>query len=164
MANKRVRSCNTLAHNGSVHPKKLEKLMQLRELSQIMPSTDESSSPAVSFNSTTSGSDSGSGRRSKRMLPAKAVETLNKWYFDHLAYPYPTEEEKAELAREGGLLVSQVTCWFANKRNRSHNTKKVKQQIFEYMSQKRDHNTASPALSQEQHSPKMFPVAMEMTL
>ena len=141
--------------------------MQLRELSQIMPSTDESSSPvASSLSSTVSGSDSGSGRRSKRMLPAIAVETLNKWYFDHLAYPYPTEEEKAELARDGGLLVSQVTCWFANKRNRSHNTKKVKQQIFEYMSQKRDQNTASPALSHVQHSPKrsMFPVAMEMTL
>ena len=84
--------------------------MQLRELSQIMPSADELSPASGACAHTTTGGDAASAqRRSKRMLPAHAVETLNKWYFEHLSYPYPTEEEKAELAREGGLLISQVS-------------------------------------------------------
>ena len=178
MANKRVRSCNTLAYNGSVHPKKLEKLMQLRELSPFMPKAEEfhpenmspqsegeRASPGTAHtgigtvgSGATNGSDSSNGyhsnsaqRRSKRMLPARAVEILNKWYFEHLSYPYPTEEEKAEIARQGGLNVSQVTCWFANKRNRSHNTKKVKQQIFEYMAQKREQEEKGKPPGSEGH-------------
>ncbi len=175
MANKRVRSCNTLAYNGSVHPKKLEKLMQLRELSPFMPkgeefhpenmsphSEGERASPGTAHpgnggvgGGASNGNDAINGYhskgRSKRMLPARAVEILNKWYFDHLSYPYPTEEEKAEIARQGGLHVSQVTCWFANKRNRSHNTKKVKQQIFEYMAQKREQEEKGKLTGSEGH-------------
>ena len=116
MANKRVRSSNTLPYNGSIHPKKLLKIEQLKE----------SKKPVVtSENSIVEAPNSSEKKRSKRLLEPKAVEAMNRWYCEHNAYPYPTEDEKKRLADENNLTVSQVTCWFANKRNRSHNTRKI---------------------------------------
>ncbi|ELU08448.1 hypothetical protein CAPTEDRAFT_88304, partial [Capitella teleta] len=58
--------------------------------------------------------------RGSRFLDPSAVDHMNKWYNDHIAYPYPTEDEKNTIAKEAGLTVAQVTCWFANKRNRNN--------------------------------------------
>jgi hypothetical protein len=35
-----------------------------------------------------------------------------------LADPYPTDEDKEELARKCGITVSEVSNWFGNKRIR----------------------------------------------
>ena len=113
MANKRVRSCNTLAFNGSIHPKKLQKLMQLKE-----SSLDLAAMPAVARTPV-------SDKKSKRQLNPRAVEYMSNWYAEHLNYPYPTEDEKSRIAGEAGLSLPQVTCWFANKRNRSNNTRRI---------------------------------------
>lgn len=110
MANKRVRTSNTLAHNGSIHPKKLQKLIQIH--GKMMGEPSPQGPP-------------GSNKRSKRALNPQAVESMNRWYFSHIHYPYPTDEEKMKLAQEGNITVAQVTCWFANKRNRSNNSRKL---------------------------------------
>lgn len=34
---------------------------------------------------------------------------LNEYFYSHLSNPYPSEEAKEELARKGGITVSQVT-------------------------------------------------------
>lgn len=34
---------------------------------------------------------------------------LNEYFYSHLSNPYPSEEVKQELARKGGITVSQVT-------------------------------------------------------
>lgn len=33
---------------------------------------------------------------------------LNEYFYSHLSNPYPSEEAKEELARRGGITVSQV--------------------------------------------------------
>ena len=106
MANKRVRSYNTLAFNGSLHPKKLQKMMQVETVAS-------------------SSSQNGSAGKPRSFLDAAAVEYMNAWYNEHVESPYPTNEEKQEIARATSLTVSQVTCWFANKRNRCNNTRKI---------------------------------------
>ena len=58
-----------------------------------------------------------------RQLNAKAVTLMTDWYECHLANPYPTSLEKGEMAERGNISVSQVKAWFANKRNRSMNTR-----------------------------------------
>ena len=63
--------------------------------------------------------------KAKRLLNPKAVEAMNQWYFEHINYPYPSDDEKQQLADDNGISVPQVTCWFANKRNRSNNTRKL---------------------------------------
>lgn len=79
--------------------------------------------------STTTGS--GSGRSRSRQLNTKGVALMSAWYEKHINNPYPSEDDKDMLAREGGLSLGQVKAWFANKRNRTSNTKpkKQKQQV-----------------------------------
>ena len=122
MANKRVRSCNTLAFNGSIHPKKLQKLIQLKESNDNIEGTTSDIEPSTPFNVTSSPK---SDKKSKRQLNPMAVEYMNNWYVEHLNYPYPTDDEKTTIAHDTCLTVPQVVCWFANKRNRSNNTRKI---------------------------------------
>jgi hypothetical protein len=56
-------------------------------------------------------------RRSSR-LPDAAVDALKKWLVDKLDNPYPSKDEKTDLARTTGLSVAQVNNWFINARRR----------------------------------------------
>ncbi|EER27319.1 Homeobox domain containing protein [Coccidioides posadasii C735 delta SOWgp] len=47
-----------------------------------------------------------------------AVEVLKKWLKQDCRHPYPTKQEKAELAEQTELTVTQVSTWFANARRR----------------------------------------------
>ncbi|XP_060599223.1 pre-B-cell leukemia transcription factor 2-like [Ruditapes philippinarum] len=70
-----------------------------------------------------------SSKSKSRQLNSYAVEVMTEWYDRHIDNPYPTDEEKLALADMGGLSLSQVKAWFANKRNRTNNTKPKKQKI-----------------------------------
>ena len=41
-------------------------------------------------------------------LPRDVTDMLKQWYEEHLAHPYPTEEEKQMLCRRTGLAMTQV--------------------------------------------------------
>ncbi|XP_026633572.1 pre-B-cell leukemia transcription factor 4 isoform X3 [Microtus ochrogaster] len=47
-------------------------------------------------------------RRKRRNFSKQATEVLNEYFYSHLSNPYPSEETKEELARKGGITVSQV--------------------------------------------------------
>lgn len=49
---------------------------------------------------------------------------LREWFDQHKDSPYPTDEEKDELAQRSGLLPSQISTWFINERMRNWNTKR----------------------------------------
>ena len=52
-------------------------------------------------------------------LKQEAVNVLERWYNDHKQHQYPTDTQMESLALEGGItLVSEVSRWFDNKRNR----------------------------------------------
>jgi len=82
-------------------------------------------------------------RRRRKNLPKSAKLILRAWYVafvlewrmtieglmrgtmpshhrlhQHLHHPYPSEDEKAELAEEAGIQVGQVSTWFINARVR----------------------------------------------
>ncbi|KAG3279854.1 PBX homeobox 4 [Ictidomys tridecemlineatus] len=57
-------------------------------------------------------------RRKRRNFSKQATEVLNEYFYSHLSNPYPSEEAKEDLARKGGITVSQVSNWFGNKRIR----------------------------------------------
>ena len=72
----------------------------------------------------------GDNNRSRsRQLNSRAVAIMTDWYERHIDSPYPSDEEKMMLAERGNLTLSQVKAWFANKRNRTSNTKPKKQKI-----------------------------------
>ncbi|KAF2229996.1 hypothetical protein EV356DRAFT_536741 [Viridothelium virens] len=57
-------------------------------------------------------------RRRRGNLPREATAMMKKWYHEHLASPYPTEEEKMHFCEKTGLSMSQVGNWFINARRR----------------------------------------------
>ncbi len=42
------------------------------------------------------------------VLPRKATAVLRSWLFQHLVHPYPTEDEKRQLATQTKLTLLQV--------------------------------------------------------
>ena len=61
--------------------------------------------------------------RHNEPLNNKAVMVMMRWYEEHWENPYPTKNQKDQLAKDGGISVTQVKSWFANKRNRTNNTR-----------------------------------------
>ncbi|MCJ1452880.1 hypothetical protein MMC28_003225 [Mycoblastus sanguinarius] len=63
----------------------------------------------------------GSGQQSKKRrgnLPRDTTDMLKAWFHDHIAHPYPTEEEKQILCSRTGLAMTQISNWFINARRR----------------------------------------------
>jgi hypothetical protein len=58
-----------------------------------------------------------------RPLPQHAVDIMLEWYEKHLDDPYPSRKDIQEIADAGEIAYSQARSWFANKRNRSKNTR-----------------------------------------
>ena len=126
MANKRVRSYNTLAFNGSVHPKKLKRLQREHMARLRVGLAPESVAPVQTPTSevTASPADTKQNRKPNTPLNPQAQQILNQWYEEHLTNPYPSDDEKALLAQQGGITIKQVKYWFANKRSRSGHTRR----------------------------------------
>jgi hypothetical protein len=41
---------------------------------------------------------------------------LKKWLREHRTHPYPSNQEKSELAKQSFITYDQVTTWFNNAR------------------------------------------------
>eukprot|EP00970_Alexandrium_tamarense_P015004 scaffold4566_cov103-Alexandrium_tamarense.AAC.1 len=53
-------------------------------------------------------------------LPQETVDYLKAWMMStkHINYPYPNEQEKAEIMAKTGIEPKQLTNWFVNNRKR----------------------------------------------
>ena len=78
------------------------------------------SSSSVSASSSTSSLKSKASQKKSSSLPPETVEYLKAWMMspDHVAHPYPTEQEKAQIMRDTGIELKQLTNWFVNNRKR----------------------------------------------
>ena len=56
--------------------------------------------------------------QSRFSYPKAVRKVLREWLHKHLTNPYPSEEEKLELAEKTGLTVLQLNNWFINSRRR----------------------------------------------
>jgi hypothetical protein len=61
--------------------------------------------------------------RKMKTLPPLATKIMNEWYELHSDKPYPTDDERRQMAIMGQINEVQVKAWFANKRNRNSNTR-----------------------------------------
>ncbi|KAI1816752.1 hypothetical protein GGS20DRAFT_536065 [Poronia punctata] len=57
-------------------------------------------------------------RRRRGNLPKEATQALHGWFRAHIKHPYPTEEQKKDLARLTNLNLNQISNWFINARRR----------------------------------------------
>ena len=68
----------------------------------------------------TSANKKRSMKRKSASLPSKTVDYLKRWMMspEHIAHPYPTEQEKVEIMKDTGIELKQLTNWFVNNRKR----------------------------------------------
>ncbi|XP_035994663.1 homeobox protein PKNOX1.1 isoform X4 [Fundulus heteroclitus] len=60
-----------------------------------------------------------SSTKNKRgVLPKHATNVMRSWLFQHIGHPYPTEDEKKQIASQTNLTLLQVNNWFINARRR----------------------------------------------
>ncbi|XP_043928170.1 homeobox protein PKNOX1 isoform X2 [Protopterus annectens] len=62
--------------------------------------------------------DDGSSKNKRGVLPKHATNVMRSWLFQHLGHPYPTEDEKKQIATQTNLTLLQVNNWFINARRR----------------------------------------------
>ncbi|XP_041373353.1 homeobox protein PKNOX2-like [Gigantopelta aegis] len=63
--------------------------------------------------------DSSGKKKNKRgVLPKQATQVMKSWLFQHIVHPYPTEDEKRQIAGKTNLTLLQVNNWFINARRR----------------------------------------------
>jgi hypothetical protein len=60
------------------------------------------------------------GKKKSSSLPNETVEYLKAWMMapEHIAHPYPTEQEKMQIMAVTGVEMKQLTNWFVNNRKR----------------------------------------------
>ncbi|CAD5112203.1 DgyrCDS1437 [Dimorphilus gyrociliatus] len=56
--------------------------------------------------------------KKRGVLPKSATQIMKTWLFQHIVHPYPTEEEKRQIAAQTNLTLLQVNNWFINARRR----------------------------------------------
>ena len=78
------------------------------------------SSSSVSTCSSTTSLKSKASQRKSSSLPPETVEYLKAWMMspDHVAHPYPTEQEKTKIMADTSIELKQLTNWFVNNRKR----------------------------------------------
>ncbi|KAJ8366701.1 hypothetical protein AAFF_G00345210 [Aldrovandia affinis] len=59
-----------------------------------------------------------SSKNKRGVLPKQATNVMRSWLFQHIAHPYPTEDEKKQIATQTNLTLLQVNNWFINARRR----------------------------------------------
>lgn len=60
----------------------------------------------------------GKKKQKRGVLPKHATSIMRSWLFQHIVHPYPTEDEKRQIAAQTNLTLLQVNNWFINARRR----------------------------------------------
>lgn len=64
-----------------------------------------------------------SSTKQRPHLSKKAIRQMEDWYEQNLEHPYPSNKVIDQIAQSSNIQTEQVKKWFANKRNRNHNTR-----------------------------------------
>ncbi|GMR59300.1 hypothetical protein PMAYCL1PPCAC_29495, partial [Pristionchus mayeri] len=117
---------------------------------------DESSSMCGSNEdgreSVTSDCTGGGKRKVPKVFSKEAITKFRSWLFQHLTHPYPSEEQKKQLANETGLTILQVNNWFINARRRivqpmidqSNRAGRGGPQVNSFRGRRRERDSSSP--------------------
>uniref|UniRef100_A0A8D8SIE6 Homeobox protein homothorax n=1 Tax=Cacopsylla melanoneura TaxID=428564 RepID=A0A8D8SIE6_9HEMI len=84
-------------------------------------SCDASNASIGSGDGTGEEDDDTNGKKNQKkrgIFPKVATNILRAWLFQHLTHPYPSEDQKKQLAQDTGLTILQVNNWFINARRR----------------------------------------------
>ncbi|XP_050691068.1 homeobox protein homothorax-like [Eriocheir sinensis] len=73
----------------------------------------DASNASIGSGEGTEEDDDGSKKNQKKrgIFPKVATNILRAWLFQHLTHPYPSEDQKKQLAQDTGLTILQVNNW-----------------------------------------------------
>ena len=108
MANKRMRSSSTTSRKPGEAVVRRQR--RVREVSCCRTVVSSSCSDTADQNRVD---------HYPRYFTPRVIAILNSWFEKNRSIPYPSEEEKEQLARDTRLTVKQIRYWFANKRTRT---------------------------------------------
>ena len=96
------------------------------------------------------------GKRKSASLPGETVEYLKAWMMspEHIAHPYPTEQEKVDIMKDTNIELKQLTNWFVNNRKRYWKPRveaRLQQQAQAAQAAVQAHAAAVSATQQQQH-------------
>lgn len=82
--------------------------------------TGDASNASLGSGDGTEEDEDGTKKNQKKrgIFPKVATNILRAWLFQHLTHPYPSEDQKKQLAQDTGLTILQVNNWFINARRR----------------------------------------------
>ncbi|XP_051541043.1 uncharacterized protein LOC127433306 isoform X3 [Myxocyprinus asiaticus] len=86
-------------------------------LTQGLPQGIQNNQVNLDLSSLLDGDDKKS-KNKRGVLPKHATNIMRSWLFQHLMHPYPTEDEKRQIAAQTNLTLLQVNNWFINARRR----------------------------------------------
>ena len=110
----RLRLESLRLRNGGVDPAALDEAMSL--LSDLGARDDAQPARAEGAHASAAHARLKANRRRNHRLDQLSI--LKKWVDEHASEPYPSPEEKAELAEQVGMEVRQIEHWFTNRRKR----------------------------------------------
>ena len=96
---------------------------------------------ATTTTTTNSGSNNNLVKRRRGNLPKAVTAILREWLSRHKKHPYPTEDEKAALARQTNLTLNQISNWFINARRRILQPMLQKERQAHMLGEEEDHGT-----------------------
>ncbi|KAF9250227.1 transcriptional regulator family: Homeodomain [Penicillium roqueforti] len=62
--------------------------------------------------------DNGHQQKEPKQFLRKGARVLREWFYQNQEYPYPTDEQKNQMAHETGFSQKRISTWFANARRR----------------------------------------------
>uniref|UniRef100_A0AC34QWT7 Homeobox domain-containing protein n=1 Tax=Panagrolaimus sp. JU765 TaxID=591449 RepID=A0AC34QWT7_9BILA len=80
---------------------------------------DSASSEGIGGNGSDPSQNQSNGKRKvPKVFSKEAINKFRSWLFQNLSHPYPSEDQKKQLANDTGLTILQVNNWFINARRR----------------------------------------------
>ncbi|ROL55307.1 Homeobox protein Meis2 [Anabarilius grahami] len=114
---KRIRASNQYALSETISENKIICVRPV--IIQSVASSRDGLDNSLASPGTGDEDDQDKKRQKKRgIFPKVATNIMRAWLFQHLTHPYPSEEQKKQLAQDTGLTILQVNNWFINARRR----------------------------------------------
>ncbi|KAL1954404.1 hypothetical protein VTO42DRAFT_1219 [Malbranchea cinnamomea] len=79
---------------------------------------DNKVSEEMAFNNTAVAERERGEQMKSKQFVRNGARILRNWFYQNQEFPYPSEEQKAQLSQETGFSQKRISTWFANARRR----------------------------------------------